>query len=342
MCGNEGQNVAGPWARRRTLMLLALTLFLVGCGQTITPEPTTGAVAATPQPGSAATPTRRLTATAPILPPADTPTPTLTPTPIIHVIESGDTLYSIAFDYGVNPDALQAVNGIEDPRFLSIGQELIIPVGEEPDEGTSNLLLPTPTPEPIGVQGVGFYDTPVGSLWCLGEVANTTSGPLTNVQIRVMLFDAQGALVAQEDAFAAAEFIPVGERSPFGILFTSPPPDWANSQLSIVRGQAAGELANVFVPATVADGSAEHTEDQLAISGSLVNASQTGQSLASATVIVTTYDSEGLVTGFRQRVVEPDGLLGAGASVPFAIRLSYHGESPADYHVLALGHASDG
>jgi LysM repeat protein len=315
---------------------LAVALIVAACGRTITPEPTTGSAAETDQRGAAATPTRRLTATAPILPPADTPTPTLTPTPIIHVIESGDTLYSIAFDYGVNPDTLQQVNGIEDPRFLSIGQELIIPSGEDPDDSTSNLLLPTPTPEPISVQGVGFYETPVGSLWCLGEILNTTAGPLTNVQVRVMLFDAQGALVAEEDAFAAAELIPSGERSPFGILFTSPPAGWVNSQVSLIRGEAAGALAAAFVPTALAEVMSEPAGDQLQISGSLANGSQ-AQALASVTIIATTYSGEGLVTGFRQRTVEPDSPLAPGTSMPFAVRLSYHGQAPADYHVFALG-----
>jgi LysM repeat protein len=322
---------------RQACFTLAAALLVAACGRTITPEPTTeGAAVATAAAGQSSTPTRRLTATAPILPPADTPTPTLTPTPIIHVIASGDTLYSIAFEYGVNPDALQAANGIEDPRFLSIGQELIIPTGEEDDSGTSNLLLPTPTPAPIAVQGVGFYDTPVGSLWSLGEVVNTTGETLTNVQVRVMLFDAQGALVAEEDAFAAAELIASGERSPFGILFTSPPAGWANSQVSIVRGEAAGELVSSFVPVTLSDVAAVPAEDQLQVSGNVVNGSG-GQSLGSAIVIVTTYDGEGLVTGFRQRTFEPEGPVAPGGSVPFSLRLSYHGSEPADYHVMALG-----
>ena len=323
-------------ARQRTGAILAIALFLAACGRTITPEPTTDSAVPTDQRGAAATPTRRLTATAPILPPADTPTPTLTPTPIIHVIESGDTLYSIAFEYGVNPDALQQVNGIEDPRFLSIGQELIIPSGVDSDDSTSNLLLPTPTPEPIAVQGVGFFDTPVGSLWCLGEVVNTTAQPLTNVQVRVMLFDAEGALVAEEDAFAAAELIPAGERSPFGILFTSPPAGWVNSQVSIVRGEAAGELVAAFVATGLTEVIGEAVDDQLLISGSLSNMSQ-GQTLGSVTVVATTYSGEGIVTGFRQRIIEPDSPLAPGTSMTFAIRLSYHGQAPVDYHVLALG-----
>ncbi len=317
-------------------VLLAAALLITACGQVITPEPTVAALARTSVPGGAAAlPTPRLTATAPILPPADTPTPTLTPTPIIHVIVSGDTLYSVAFEYGVNPDALQAANGIEDPRFLSIGQELIIPTGEETNGGTSNLLLPTPTPEPINVRGVAFYETPVGSLWCLGEVVNTTSEPLTNVQVRVMLFDAEGALVAEADAFAASDLIASGERSPFGILFTTPPPGWVNSQVGIVRGEAAGQLAAAYVPVTLSDVTSEPADGRIRVSGSVMNSSAS-QAIGDLSVIVTTYDGAGLVTGFRQAAIELEGPLAPGGSVPFSVQLSFHGDVPADFHVVAL------
>lgn len=319
------------------LVSAGMLILAAACGRVITPEPTAAILGQTSVPGGpAVTPTPRLTATAPILPPADTPTPTLTPTPIIHVIESGDTLYSIAFDYGVNPDALQAVNNIEDPRFLSIGQELIIPSGEETDDGTSNLLLPTPTPEPIVVRGVAFYETPVGSLWCLGEVVNSTADPLTNVQIKVMLFDAEGALVAEEDAFANSELIVTGESSPFGILFTAPPPGWVNSQVSIVRGQAAGELALGYVPITLSEVTGEPVDGQLQVSGIATNGSA-GQAVGIVIVIATTYDSGGLVTGFRQATVVPESPLAPGGAVPFTVRLSFHGDEPADFNVVALG-----
>jgi len=54
-----------------------------------------------------------------------------TPTPIVYVVKAGDTLGAIAKEYGVTVEALQEVNAIDDPRRLQIGQELIIPLGEE-------------------------------------------------------------------------------------------------------------------------------------------------------------------------------------------------------------------
>ena len=55
------------------------------------------------------------------------PTPTATPTPVIYVVQPGDTLLQIALIYGVDVDALAARNGIDDPRSLRTGTRLVIP-----------------------------------------------------------------------------------------------------------------------------------------------------------------------------------------------------------------------
>ena len=46
---------------------------------------------------------------------------------VVYRIQPGDTLYAIAARYGVTLEALMAVNGIDDPNRLVIGQRLIIP-----------------------------------------------------------------------------------------------------------------------------------------------------------------------------------------------------------------------
>jgi LysM repeat protein len=250
----------------------------------------------------------------------------------------GDTLFSIAFDYGVNPDTLQAVNGIENPQLLSIGQELIIPTEEETADTTSNLLLPTATPLPFGVRGIAFYETPVGSLWCLGEVVNTTAVTLTNVQLQVTLYGDNGELAAGSDAFAAADLIPPGARSPFGVLFTEPPQTWANPQVTVIRGEVAGGLSASYVPIAVADVTGQPAESQFLVSGTVQNTSD-AQAAGYVYVIATAYNADGLVTGFRQERVDLEGSLAPGAAAPFSLLFSFHGEAPADFDIIALGRA---
>lgn len=44
--------------------------------------------------------------------------------PKSYIVQKGDTLYSIAFNYGFDYHDLAELNGIKDPRVISIGQEI--------------------------------------------------------------------------------------------------------------------------------------------------------------------------------------------------------------------------
>ena len=73
----------------------------------------------------------------PALPPEPPPT---TPTPtqperelgsqLVYTIQPGDTLFSIARQFGVTLDDLVALNNIEDPDRINAGDELFIPPPE--------------------------------------------------------------------------------------------------------------------------------------------------------------------------------------------------------------------
>jgi LysM repeat protein len=75
-----------------------------------------------------------------------TPTPSYTPTPEWpkeYIVELGDSLWTIAEEFGVTIELIVAYNEIEDPNNVPIGTNLIIP---EPD---SDLPTETPLPEDL-------------------------------------------------------------------------------------------------------------------------------------------------------------------------------------------------
>lgn len=47
----------------------------------------------------------------------------------VHVVASGDTLGGIAATYGTSVEELMALNGLDDPNYLYVGQEIILPGG---------------------------------------------------------------------------------------------------------------------------------------------------------------------------------------------------------------------
>lgn len=73
----------------------------------------------------------------------NTPEPTVAG-PAIHIVTAGDTLGSISAFYDVALDDIMEANGLTNPNLISVGQELIIPIGglAEP-----TIVPPTATPE---------------------------------------------------------------------------------------------------------------------------------------------------------------------------------------------------
>ncbi|MDH7484656.1 MAG: LysM peptidoglycan-binding domain-containing protein [Anaerolineae bacterium] len=76
--------------------------------------------------------------------PGTGPTPAATEAPAVtvHVVQRGETLYSIAVRYGVPMQDIMAANGITNPDRIRAGQELRIP----------GVVQPTPTPRTHVVQ----------------------------------------------------------------------------------------------------------------------------------------------------------------------------------------------
>jgi TolB protein len=57
--------------------------------------------------------------------------PELATTPVVYIVQPGDTLLAIAVNFGVDVDLLAAENGITDPGSLGVDQELTIPFTAE-------------------------------------------------------------------------------------------------------------------------------------------------------------------------------------------------------------------
>jgi len=49
--------------------------------------------------------------------------------PLVHVVQEGETLFTIAEQYGTTIETLQILNSISDPSLLFVGQQLVIPGG---------------------------------------------------------------------------------------------------------------------------------------------------------------------------------------------------------------------
>lgn len=109
------------------------------------------------------------------------PDPTATAEPEsampVHIVRSGDTLMSISQFYDVPMDDIMTMNDMSDPNFLTVGQELLIPVGGIPTPTPPLTSPPEPTvvpsPNPtIPPDAEGEVDLQITGVLGVGELAD--------------------------------------------------------------------------------------------------------------------------------------------------------------------------
>lgn len=297
--------------------LLATMTLLAACGQVVT------------RPAERVAPTRTPTAT--LAPPTIQPTPisdtyiapptatpTVTPEPIIHSIEAGENLFTIAALYDVSHDLLRDVNGIENERALQVGQKLIIPVAGwgGPAEPTPTV---TPTALPASVENVYFHPSPLGELTVLGEVVNTSNVDLERVVVEIALFDQADRLLARQQASAALDVLAPGQRSPFAVLFTQAPEQMATYQATVLSaapayvGTMQRDLEAVGVTLDQPSAGLATLKGRVRNTGAV--------EAVDVIVVATLYDPLGRVVGTRSVASDPPAVAFGGGEASFQIEI---------------------
>jgi len=102
--------------------------------------------------------------------------------PTIHTVQAGETLGSISTRYEVSIEDIMAANGIDNPNFLSVGQQLTIPIGglATPTAVPTDTPLPGVPPTPIPTEAASTQGEAVVRI---GEVANPGDLAAEAVQI---------------------------------------------------------------------------------------------------------------------------------------------------------------
>lgn len=86
---------------------------------------------------------------------AGQPTPAAAAGPAYHVVRPGDTLYSIAWRYGMSTWAIANANRLWNPNYIYVGQVLVIPYTPYPVP----YPIPGPFPGPVCTVRVNYGDT---------------------------------------------------------------------------------------------------------------------------------------------------------------------------------------
>lgn len=185
----------------------------------------------------------------------------------------------------------------------------------------------SPTPFPLRVTAPVCYETPFGSLWCLGELFNNNGIALDQIVIRLYLTDAQGNILAQAETALPRSILFPGEQSPYGILFRSIPASMENVIATVARAEpnATARKRNI----TLKKLKFLTQQSAFVLSGIVQN--NTDDPLNTLIVVVTLKDAAGRVTGFRQVRLSFQPALRPKGQHPFSIDLIPQGLNTIAY-----------
>lgn len=244
---------------------------------------------------------------------AETPLPS--PTPFTYTVNAGDTISSIALDFGVSMDDLQAANPEISPNAMSVGQVINIPSNPQNPSGE-----PTPTPAQFAIQQIECYPTADKGMWCFVLIHNDFSDSMENVTAQVTLVDGNNAVLASQTALLPLNILPPNTSLPLAAFFPPEIPSDAKPQVQVLTAIRLLPNDERYLPATINNTLVQVNADgrSASVRGQIFMPSDT-QDARQVWVAATAYDETGRVVGVRRW--EWDGGLAAGGSLPFESRV---------------------
>jgi LysM repeat protein len=218
-----------------------------------------------------------------------------TPTPATYLVAEGDTFFSIAARLGISLDALMAANPDVDPRLLTPGTTLILPVAG----GTEVASIPTPTPVALTVGETKCYSSALGELWCFLPIENVLPTSVENIIAVVQLLAPDGNVLTTLEATPPLNLLGTGAAMPLVAYTSNPPAGWTATRGQLLSAYSLSSESDYYLLATVQDASIDISAD-----GSRATATgrveiQNGE-VGTIWVLAIAYDSAGDVVGIRR------------------------------------------
>lgn len=241
-------------------------------------------------------------------------TPLPTSTPFAYSVKSGDTISSVALQFGVTIDELLDVNPDVNANAMSVGTVLKIP--SSPDNPSGE---PTPTPAPLTVQQIECYPTADQSMWCFVLVHNDFFDFMENVSAQVTLVDSNENFIATQPALLPLNILPPNTSLPLTIFFPPDIPVDAKPQVQILTAIRLQPNDTRYLPATINNTLVEiNAEGHYAQVSGQVFLSAESKAATQVWVAAVAYDESGGVVGVKRWEgggIQPGGSLSFQMSV---------------------------
>jgi len=242
------------------------------------------------------------------------PTLSPTPTPITYTIVQGDTMLEVALRYGITLEELQEANPDVDPRILSIGTILVIPLGNSlPAE------IQTPTPLSVQLGQIKCYPTGDGGRWCAVLVRNTRNRSIENLSVQVALYTLAGEVIVEGAANAPLNILQEGEAIALSIFFPGPFDQDLFPQANLLTSFPVTQEGDRYLKLTVEVEKVDIQNPTQARLYGLLSLAKKSQPANRIWLVGMAYDAEGEVVGLRKW--EAANNLEPGKSMPFEMTI---------------------
>lgn len=183
--------------------------------------------------------------------------------PLVHVVQPGDSLRAISDSYDVPMDDIVAANGLANPDLISVGEQLIIPVGGLPEP-----TVAAPEAEPTAAQPTPIPTVPgeaVGAAGDIGISDITGTGDLATEMIQIVNNGADSQSIAgwtlrdednhvytfgQVSIFGAGAGVNLhtraGDNTVTDLFWGMDEPAWRSGE-QVTLWDAAGEVVTTFI-----------------------------------------------------------------------------------------------
>ena len=210
----------------------------------------------------------------------------------LYILRPGDTLLGIALDYGINVQQLRAANPDLDPRTLQVGQPIMIPPAGVTVAMATPVMLDLPPPT--------CYPLVTGSILCLGRVYNPQSAAVSQVRVQIALLDRAGQVLESRVGAVEQAVIPTQGTAPYSVIFDKI--TFAAATVTLASAQPAEALNEQWLTLVVENTSTHIENNRYQVEAQVHN--QTGQVLGPGRIILTVFDSEEHIIGFRSLMLE--------------------------------------
>ena len=258
------------------------------------------------------------------------PTVTVSPTPLIYMVQEGDTVAAIAARQGTTIETITTLNPGLDPNILFVGQALLLPTIEP---GLLDIeVVGTAVPFQLEVVDVQLYPNPVGTTWIVGAVKNVGELAVEDVALLVDLKTPSGQTIQSYTTWLEMAVVPTQETAVFAVLAAELPEN-VSPVVTVVEGLSVNGSGSYYLDLTITD--LEWTAKNGRVQGSGQIQNSGADSTSALHLVITFYDQNGILTGFQTQDLMIE--LAPGAVYPFVFDALPPGGTAVTTQINVLG-----